>query len=42
MIFIIANDMPDEYQLNIDSDTLNKFAQMRLPLDFDMYFENGY
>lgn len=39
---IIANDMPDEYQLNIDSDTLNKFAQMRLPLDFDMYFENGY
>lgn len=38
----VSGSMPNEYQLNIDSDTLNKFAQMRLSLDFDMYFANGY
>lgn len=39
---IVADDMPDEYQLTITHETLLKFAQMRMSLDFDMYFESGY
>ncbi|WP_066801536.1 DUF4279 domain-containing protein [Moraxella oblonga] len=38
----ISGSMPDEYQLTIAHETLLKFAQMRLSLDFRMYFENGY
>lgn len=38
----ISGSMPDEYQLIITHETLLKFAEMRLSLDFDMYFENGY
>lgn len=38
----ISGSMPDEYQLIITHETLLKFAEMRLALDFDMYFENGY
>lgn len=39
---IITGDMPDEYQLTIAHETLLKFAEMRMSLDFDMYFDNSY
>lgn len=38
----ISGSMPDEYQLTIAHETLLKFAEMRMSLDFDMYFDNSY
>lgn len=38
----ITGKMPQSYQIFLDKNTLNQLAQMRLSLDFDMYFANGY
>lgn len=38
----VTGDMPNEYELHINSDTIRKLAEMRISLDFDMYFENNY
>ncbi len=38
----ITGRMPDEYDLIISADSIYKMAEMRLPLDFDMYFKNNY
>lgn len=38
----VTGHMPNEYEFHISSDTIRKLAEMRISLDFDMYFLNNY
>lgn len=37
----VTGNMPNEYECHINKDTIRKLAEMRISLDFDMYFLNN-